>query len=85
MQVQNIHYQDYYDYLNDNPKNLINSLDYVGDNEKYNNFLLTKTSFIIELDDDKDLDILKNLLDPFLPSNIVLLNSEFDIFNSTQS
>jgi len=39
-----------------------------------------KTSFIIELDDDKDLDILNSLLDPYLPPNIILLNSEFEIF-----
>ena len=42
---------------------------------------LSKTSFIIELDDNKEMDILKSLLDPFLPSNIVLLNTEFDLIN----
>jgi hypothetical protein len=44
-----------------------------------------KASFIIEIDDDKDLDILKGLLDPYLPTNIVLLNSEFDMLGSNKS
>lgn len=38
-------------------------------------------SFVIELDDNRELDILKCLLDPYLPSNIVILNSEYDLFN----
>jgi hypothetical protein len=42
---------------------------------------LSKRSFIIELDDNKEMDILKSLLEPFLPSNIVLLNTEFDLIN----
>ena len=36
---------------------------------------------MIELDDNKDIDVLKSLIDPFIPSNIVLLNTEFDLFN----
>jgi hypothetical protein len=30
---------------------------------------------VIELDDTKDMDVLKTLIDPFLPSNIILLNT----------
>ena len=41
----------------------------------------TKTSFIIELNDNKEFDILKSLLDPYLPANVVLLNTENDLFN----
>jgi hypothetical protein len=65
---------------------LINSQDYLGGRypRNYDNLLYAKTSFVIELDDDKDLDILKSLLDPFLPANIILLNSEFDLFSSSQ-
>ncbi len=65
---------------------MINSQDYLGGRypRNYDNLLYAKTSFVIELDDDKDLDILKSLLDPFLPANIILLNSEFDLFNSSQ-
>lgn len=33
------------------------------------------------MDDNKELDILKSLIDPYLPPNIVLLNTEFDLFN----
>lgn len=46
--------------------------------------LSAKTSFVIELDDNKELDILKSLIDPYIPSSIVLLNTEFDI-NSSNS
>ncbi len=65
---------------------MINSQDYLGGRypRNYDNLLYAKTSFVIELDDDKDLDILKSLLDPFLPANIILLNSEFDLFSSSQ-
>ena len=43
--------------------------------------LHAKTSFVIELDDTKDLDVLKSLVDPFLPPNLILLNTQFDLFN----
>jgi len=40
-----------------------------------------KTSFVVELDDNKDLDVLKTLIDPFLPPDIILLNTQYDLFN----
>lgn len=55
------------------------------DSTKYQMYLGTnvqaRTSFVIELDDAKDIDILKSLLDPFLPPNLILLNTQFDLFN----
>lgn len=36
---------------------------------------------MIELDDYKDLDVLKSILDPFIPANLVVLNTQFDLFN----
>ena len=42
---------------------------------------MTKTSFVIELDDSKDLTVLKSILDPFVPANLVILNTQFDLFN----
>ena len=43
--------------------------------------MYAKNSFIIELDDNKELDILKSLIDPYVPEDIVILNTEFDLFN----
>ena len=36
---------------------------------------MNKPSFIIELDDNKDIDLLKSVIDPYLPPNVALLNS----------
>jgi hypothetical protein len=41
----------------------------------------SKISFIIELNDNYDMGILKSLLDPMMPENIVLLNTDEDLFN----
>jgi len=43
--------------------------------------IINKASFIIELDDHKDIEILKSFLDPYLPPNVTLLNTKFDLFN----
>lgn len=85
-QLQANHNQDFYEYLNENTGYIVNSQDYLCGRypSNYDTLLQGKTSFIIELDDDKDLDILKGLLDPYLPPNIVLLNSEFDMFGTNK-
>mmetsp|Transcript_30797 Transcript_30797/g.22900 ORF Transcript_30797/g.22900 Transcript_30797/m.22900 type:complete len:94 (+) Transcript_30797:410-691(+) len=40
-----------------------------------------KTSFLIELDDRKDLEVLRALIEPLLPPSIILLNTGNDIVN----
>jgi len=37
------------------------------------------TGFIVELDDGKDIDNVKCLLDPYLPPFIAILNTQFDL------
>jgi len=53
----------------------------VNDLDQNLNQSFSKTAFIIEIDDAKEIDILKSILDPFLPQNVVLLNTEFDLNN----
>ena len=73
-------HQDYFDLIEENK---------IADSMKHkqnfqNNIMGTtvpKTSFVIELDDNKEMDILKSLIDPFLPPDIILLNTQFDLFN----
>lgn len=85
---------DFIDHVTENNfQNVVNSIQYGQDNraayevsikqQRNNQYAqqLPRNTFIIELDDDKEIDILKCLLDPYLPSSITLLSSEFDLLN----
>ena len=41
----------------------------------------SKVSFLIELNDKKDIDFLKTLVDPLFPSGLVMLSTDTDLFN----
>jgi len=41
----------------------------------------SKTSFIIEVDDNADVENLKYLLEPLLPPEVVMLTSNYDLVN----
>lgn len=44
-----------------------------------------KTAFVIELDDKKDIDFLKSILDPYVPQNVAILNCQFDLLSYNQN
>ena len=41
----------------------------------------SKVSFLIELNDKKDIEFLKTLVDPLFPSVLVMLSTDTDLFN----
>lgn len=41
----------------------------------------SKVSFVIELNDKKDVEFLKTLVDPLTPTGLVILNTDDDLFN----
>ena len=67
--------RDYVDFVADN--RVLDSIQ--SQQENFQKYLggagMTKTSFVIELDDSKDLTVLKSILDPFVPANLVILNT----------
>lgn len=41
----------------------------------------SKVSFVIELNDKKDVEFLKTLVDPLTPTGLVILSTDDDLFN----
>jgi hypothetical protein len=41
----------------------------------------SKVSFVIELNDKKDVQFLKTLVDPLTPTGLVILSTDDDLFN----